>query len=229
MKLLMFVITLLVAACGSMPQKQPAVHALEDTVSLKELYVTDPVAATLLFLKTVYRGVDVVDTYFYAFEGEANSRLYYLKVGHVFNPQDTAALALYSVTDTSAICVAYHCVNGTWVATSESELYVQRFNSIDFRVDYDDFNFDGYADVFVNFFTTSIGQDVGYMLTYDAANRRMRLLPETMEMTAPAADAEHKTVRAKGINAMTGKWFINEYRWINDTLRLFGNQMPSEK
>lgn len=191
---------------------------------MTELFSVDPKIATQLFLKTVFHGADTTVNYFYQYDGEENSRIYYLTAGHVFNKQDTAALVLYSISDTACVYAAYNCTNGVWYSAAQTELNVQRLNSTDFRVDHSDFNFDGDADVFVNFFTTSTGQDVGVMLTYDAVHSRLVPHLETACMTAPVANATQRTVVAKVIDEASGRWLSNSYRFVNDTLQLCNSE-----
>lgn len=229
MRLTLFLLAFLIAACKDVPYKQPTAAPPSDSISLKELYEMDPVTATQVFLKNIFRGADTTVSYFYAFEGEENSRVYYLRAGHVFNGYDTGAIVLYSVSDTACVCCAYNWVNNAWVATTGSRLYLQRFNSIDFRVDYCDFNFDGYTDLFVNFFTTSTAQDVGYMLTYDTAGKCLSVHPESCKMTSPVADAEHRRVVAKALNSQDMRWYEQQYAWVNDSFKLIGSKLSSRQ
>lgn len=220
MRVLLFVSIFLVAACNSVSRQQPPTHDLNDTLSMTELFSVDPEIATQVFLKTMFHGADTTISYFYQYDGEENSRVYYLRAGHVFNKQDTAALALYSISDTACVCAAYNCTNGVWHSAAQTELNVQRLNSTDFRVDHSDFNFDGETDVFVNFFTTSTAQDVGVLLTYDAVHNRLAPHPETACMTAPVAHAAQRIVVAKVIDEASGRWLSNAYCFVNDTLQL---------
>lgn len=225
MRLTLFLLAFLIAACKDVPQKQPAASPLGDSITLKELYEMDPVMATPLFLKNLFRGADTTVSYFYTFDGEENSRVYYLKAGHVFNAHDTGAVVLYSVSDTECVCCAYNWVNNAWFATTGSRLYVQRFNSSDFRVDYSDFNFDGFTDLFVNFFTTSTAQDVGYVLTYHTDCKCLREHAESCEMTNPTADTLHRRVIAKALNSQDMRWYEQQYALVSDSFKLVSSKL----
>lgn len=172
------------------------------------------------------------DTFQYTayYNADRPYRLLYFKAGNLFTSGARHAVALYSSSDTIIVCELYSLINGQWTSTgSNIAMHIYAFSPAFFNVWLDDYNFDGYKDLKIDFYQ-SMGEayTYGYILTFNQPGNTLTLHPGTIEIPDLDIDAKSKTlVSTVYSNPHTDpEKFkeISKYSWKNGTLRLLSKQ-----
>src|SRR5690606_2886232 len=168
------------------------------------------------------------DTFEYeAFYSENNSYLLlYIKTGNLFSSKVKHAIALNSSSDTTVLCELFQMDKGKCTKIGNNiSMFINGFSPAYFYTIVDDYNFDGFKDLKINFYQSmSVAYSYGYILTFNPNKNSLTLHPETIEIPNIKTDKANKTiisVEHSNPNATSSKYkLISHYRWINDTLKL---------
>lgn len=160
-------------------------------------------------------------------------KLLYFNIGNLYFKDSKNAIALYSVNDTTIEFLVFEKGNNAWTATSApGRLFIYEFSPAFFRTQYEDFNFDGIPDLYVNFYTTvRVADSHGYVLTFDADSKSLKLHEETVNIPNISVDRKTQAIISTEFSNPNDSEeqykIVSIYRWTEDTLKLTStNKIP---
>lgn len=155
----------------------------------------------------------------------------FLKTGNFLSALEKNAILVTCPTD-STYKVEYYSKSGDkWVKNDELDL--PDALPIQFYLDFDDYNFDGQKDIYLQC-SSSNGYALsrGHLLTINSRTKKIQAHPETRELANMQADFESKTVISEEVIWSVDYGFQGvcdlKNKWIDGKLKTVKKECPSK-
>jgi hypothetical protein len=155
----------------------------------------------------------------------------YIKTGNILSQTEKNAILVSCPTDSTYKVELYSILADNWTKKDEIEL-LDAF-PIQFNLDFEDYNFDGQTDIYMQ---TSISNGYalsrGHLLTINPKIKKLQTHPEAKELSNMHLDSKTKTVISEDV-----LWSVNygfqgvcdlKSKWINGKLKIVKRECPSK-
>ncbi len=154
----------------------------------------------------------------------------YFNMGHHYSKTKKSVIVAWLLNDTTAWCDLYTLNGDRWVRSNKEEhLQIDRFSPAYFHATVADYNFDGFPDIYLNFYQSmGVVYGYGYLLTFDPETQSMVLHPESIHIANMETDTKNKCIYSviyANPNAELENYkMIHKYKWINGALELVSHK-----
>jgi hypothetical protein len=144
----------------------------------------------------------------------------YFKSGYIISKSEKNALVVVCPTDTTYAAGLYSIQDNTWN-------FIDSIDDLDafplqFDVIFDDYNFDGQTDIYINVSSSNgMSMSFGHLIIIDPLTKKLELHKEARELADMQPDSQTKTITSKIWDydlGRTGGWIIFTNKWINGVL-----------
>lgn len=165
------------------------------------------------------------------FEFSNRKPFLYIKIGNILSQTEKNAILVSCPTDSTYKVELYSKLADNWTKKDEIELLDAL--PIQFNLDFEDYNFDGQTDIYIQ---TSVSNGYalsrGHLLTINSKTKKLQTHPEAKELANMYLDSRTKTVISEDV-----LWSVNygfqgvcdlKNKWINGKLKIVKRECPSK-
>jgi hypothetical protein len=156
----------------------------------------------------------------------------YIKTGNILSKTEKNAILVSCPTDSTYKVELYTKLADSWTKNDEIEL-LDAF-PIQFNLDFEDYNFDGQTDMYLQ---TSVSNGYalsrGHLLTINPKTKKIQTHPEAKDLANIHLDSKTKTVISEDVVWSVDYGFQGvcdlKNKWINGKLKIVKRECPSKK
>jgi hypothetical protein len=223
-----FIIGLMFFACKNAQTENPM--AVVDPLTGDKKVANDGLSVEVS-TDTLYKLLDQaiqLDT----FEFSNCAPFLFLKTGNFLSQTEKSAILVSCATDSTYRVEHYSQLSNSWIKNDDIEL-PDAF-SAQFSLDFEDYNFDGQTDFYVQISVSNgYALSLGHLLTINPETKKIQIHPETRELANMGVDSKSKTIISEEVvwNVDYGFQGVCDLRskWISGRLKVVKRECPSKK
>ena len=156
----------------------------------------------------------------------------FIKTGNFLSSSDKNAFLVSCPTDSTYKIELYSKLDDSWV--KNDELIVLDAFPMQFFLDFDDYNFDGQKDVYLqSSVSNGYALSRGHLFTINPKTQKMQTHPEARDLANMQPDFKSKTIISEDVNWSVDYGFQGvcdlKNKWINGKLKTMQRECPSKK